>query len=159
MHQKFQPYSDPSNLKAIRLISQEIILLVEPDEESGADELIDGLVEDYEEGVITTANNDAKTSGGFGPVDLVALVVVPLVVAVLKKLFEELIELGFEKYKEWLKMHQGEKKRLSNRIDQIVEEQYVVISTQVKSEKSKSKEKAIKKITKVVIKRKLELPE
>ena len=56
MHQKFQPYSDPSNLKAIRLISQEIILLVEPDEESGADELIDGLVEDYEEGVITTAH-------------------------------------------------------------------------------------------------------
>jgi hypothetical protein len=159
MQNKFQPYSDPANLEAIRMISQEIILSVEPEEESSAGELIDGLIEDYEEGMITTANTDAKTSGGFGTVDLVTLVVVPLVVAVLKKFFEELIELGFEKYKEWLKAHEEEKQKLSNRVDQIVEEQYVVISTQVKSEKSKSKEKVIKKTTKVVIKRKLGLSE
>ncbi|MBK6793013.1 MAG: hypothetical protein IPG80_10850 [Anaerolineales bacterium] len=60
---------------------------------------MDGLIEDYEDGLITTANTDAKISGGFGNVDLVALVVIPLVVAVLKKFFEELIELGFEKYR------------------------------------------------------------
>ena len=159
MENKFQPYSDPANLEAIRMMSREIILSVEPEEEIGAGELINGLIEDYEDGLITPANTDAKTSGGFGTVDLVALVVVPLVVTVLKKFFEELIGLGFEKFKEWLKKHQEKKRELSTRIDQIVEEQYIVISTQVKSEKSKSKEKIIKQTTKIVIKRKLGLPE
>ncbi len=159
MEQKFQPYSDPANLELIRAMSQEIILSVEPEEESAAIGRINILIEDYEEGVITIANTDPKTSGGFGPVDLVTLIVVPLVVAVLKKFFEELIELGFDKYKKWLSEHQEEKQKLSSRIDQIVEEQYIVISTQVKSEKSKSKEKIIKKTTKNVIKRKLGLSE
>jgi hypothetical protein len=159
MNNKFQPYSDPANLEAIRMMSRDIIVNVEPEEEIGTGELIDGLIEDYEEGLITPANTDAKTSGGFGTVDLVTLVVVPLVVAVLKKFLEELIELGFEKYKEWLKEHQEKKQQLSTRVDQLVEEQYIVISTQVKSEKSKSKEKIIKQTTKIIIKRKLGLLE
>lgn len=159
MENKFQPYSDSANLEIIRAISHEIILSVEPNEENSAQELTDDLVEGYEEGMITPANTNAKISGGFGSVDLVTYVVVPLVVAVLKKIFEEIIELGFEKYKEWLKKHQEEKQKLASRVDQIVEEQYIVISTQVKSEKSKSKEKMIKTTTKIVVKRKLGLPE
>jgi hypothetical protein len=159
MEQKFQPYSDPANLEAIRAISQEIILSVVPEEKVGAEELMDGLIEDYEDGLITTANTDAKISGGFGNVDLVALVVIPLVVAVLKKFFEELIELGFEKYEEWLKEHQAKKPQLSAKVDQFVDEQYTIISTQVKSTKSKSKEKVIKQTTKIVVKRKLGLSE
>ncbi|MBL0344117.1 hypothetical protein [Candidatus Villigracilis affinis] len=159
MEKIFQPYSDPVNLEAIRAVSQEIILSVVPEEEVGAEELMDGLIEDYEDGLITTANTDAKISGGFGNVDLVALVVIPLVVAVLKKFFEELIELGFEKYKEWLKEHQEKKPQLSAKVDQFVEEQYTIISTQVKSTKSKSKEKVIKQTTKIVVKRKLGLSE
>lgn len=159
MENKFQPYSASANLEAIRAISREIILSVVPEEEAGAEELMDGLIEDYEDGLITTANTDAKISGGFGNVDLVALVVIPLVVAVLKKFFEELIELGFEKYKEWLKEHKEKKQQLSVRIDQLVEEQYTIISTQVKSTKSKSKEKVIKQTTKIVVKRKLGLSE
>lgn len=159
MQSTFQPYSDPANLEAIRAISQEIILSVAPEEEVSAEELMDGQIEDFEDGLIKTATTDAKNSGGFGNVDLVALVVIPLVVAVLKKFFEELIELGFEKYKEWLKEHQEKKQQLSAQIDQIVEEEYVVISTQVKSEKSKSKEKAIKQTTKIVVRRKLGLSE
>jgi hypothetical protein len=159
MENQFQPYSDPANLEAICAISQEIILSVVPEEKVGAEELMDGLIEDYEEGLITTANTDAKISGGFGNVDLVALVVIPLVVAVLKKFFEELIELGFEKYKKWLEEHQEKKPQLSAKIDQFVEEQYTIISTQVKSTKSKSKEKVIKQTTKIVVKRKLGLSE
>lgn len=159
MENQFQPYSDPANLEAIRTISQEIILSVVPEEEIGAEELMDGLIEDYEDGLITTANTDAKISGGFGNVDLVALVVIPLVVAVLKKFFEELIELGFEKYKKWLEEHQEKKPQLSAKVDQFVEEQYTIISTQVKSTKSKSKEKVIKQTTKIVVKRKLGLSE
>jgi hypothetical protein len=159
MQNIFQPYSDPANLEAIRAMSREIILSIEPEEEISAEELIDGLVEDYEEGLITPANTDAQTSGGFGNVDLVALIVVPLVVAVLKKFFEELIELGFEKFKEWLKKHQEKKQQLSARIEQIVEEQYQIISTQVRSKKSKSKETIIKQATKIVVKRKLGLLE
>lgn len=159
MENQFQPYSDSANLEAIRAISQEIILSVAPEEEVGAEELMDGLIEDYEDGLITTANTDAKISGGFGTVDLVALVVIPLVVAVLKKFFEELIELGFEKYKDWLKKHQKEKQKLANRVDQLVEEQYTIIRTQVNSTKSKSKEKIIKQTTKIVVKRKLGLSE
>ncbi len=159
MENQFQPYSDPANLEAIRAISQEIILSVVPEEKVGAEELMDGLIEDYEDGLITTANTDAKISGGFGNVDLVALVVIPLVVAVLKKFFEELIELGFEKYKKWLEEHQEKKPQLSAKVDQFVEEQYTIISTQVKSTKSKSKEKVIKQTTKIVVKRKLGLSE
>jgi hypothetical protein len=159
MENKFQPYSDPANLEAIRAISQEIILSVVPEEKVGAEELMDGLIGDYENGLITTANTDAKISGGFGNVDLVALVVIPLVVAVLKKFFEELIELGFEKYKKWLEEHQEKKPQLSAKVDQFVEEQYTIISTQVKSTKSKSKEKVIKQTTKIVVKRKLGLSE
>jgi hypothetical protein len=81
------------------------------------------------------------------------------VVAVLKKFLEELIELGFEKYKEWLKKHQEEKQKLANRVGQLVEEQYTIISTQVNSTKSKSKEKIIKQTTKIIVKRKLGLSE
>ena len=77
----------------------------------------------------------------------------------LKKFFEELIELGFEKYKKWLEEHQEKKPQLSAKVDQFVEEQYTIISTQVKSTKSKSKEKVIKQTTKIVVKRKLGLSE
>lgn len=157
MKEKFQPYSNPANLEAIRAMSREIILSIDPEEEIGTGELIDGLVEDFEDGLITSAKTDAQTSGGFGNVDLVTLLVVPLVVAVLKKFFEELIELGFEKFKEWLKNHQEGKQQLSIRVEQIVEEQYQVINTQVKSKKSSSKEKIIKQTTKIVIKRQLGL--
>jgi hypothetical protein len=159
MENKFQPYSNPANLEVIRTISQEIILSVAPEEDVSAKELMDDLIEDFEDGLITTTNTDAKISGGFGHVDLVALVVIPLVVAVLKKFFEELIELGFEKYKEWLKDHQEKKQQLSDKVDQLVEEQYTIISTQVNSTKSKSKEKVVKQTTKRVVKRRLGLSE
>lgn len=157
MQSTFLPFSNLANLEAIRAMSREIILSIDPEEEIGAGELIDGLVEDYEDGLLTPAKTDAQTSGGFGNVDLVTLLVVPLVVAVLKKFFEELIELGFEKFKEWLKNHQEKKQHLSTRVEQLVEEQYQVINTQVKSKKSSSKEKIIKQTTKIVIKRKLGL--
>jgi len=159
METEFHPYSNTANLEAIRTISREIILSVVPDEKIGAEELIDGLVEDYEDGLITTVDTGAETSGGFGEIDLVTLVVVPLVVAVLKKLFEELIEFGFDEFKTWLKRHQEKKHELVTQIDRIVEEQYIVISKQVNSKKSKSKEKIIKQSTKIVIKRRLGLVE
>lgn len=163
MTAKFQPYSDIDNLNTIHAVSREIILSVAPNEEIGAEELIDDLVEDYENGQITAADTGAETSGGFGEIDLITLLVVPLVVAVLTKFFEKLIDSGFERLKpklpEKIKADPTEQIELAGWIDLLVEEQYVVISKQVKSKKSGAKEKTIKQTTKMVVKRKLGLHE
>lgn len=149
------PYSDPQNLAAVRTLSQEIIADVEPAEQTSMDGMLEDMLENYEQGYITVAETDSKDSGGFGEIDLVTLVVVPLVVAVLKKLFEELIETGLEKWKEAQKAKKdpAEIQRVSQRIEQVVEEEYIIIERQVNSKKARRKEKVIKQTTVRVIRR------
>lgn len=156
MNAQFIPYSDPQNLVAIRTLSQEIITDVEPSEKASLEDMLEDMVENYEQGYISAAETDSKNSGGFGEIDLITLVVVPLVVAVLEKL----IDAGFEKWKEAqkAKKDQAEIQRLSQRIEQVVEEEYIIIERQVNSKKARRKEKIIKQTTVRVIRRYL-LPE
>jgi hypothetical protein len=157
MQSEFQAYSNSDNLEAIRALSRDIVHSVEPEEDISAKKLVDRLVKGCEEGKLPVADNDAERAGGFGGIDLITLVVVPLVVAVLKKICDELVEWSFEKMKIDLKKNIEKKVELSKKIDYLVEEQYIIVSEKVRSKKSRRKEKIIKQTTKVSIKKMLNI--
>jgi len=73
---------------------------------------------------------------------------------------EKLIDAGFETWKEAqkAKKDQAEIQRFSQRIEQVVEEEYILIERQVNSKKARRKEKVIKQSAVRVVRRYL-LPE
>lgn len=157
MELKFQPYSDSANLEAISMISREIIHVVEPEEDISAKRLIDRLIKGYEEGKLTIADSDAENAGGFGSIDLITLVVVPLIVTTLGEVCKQLVIWGVHELKEWAKKTEENKKRLSDLIDIVVEQKYEEVNGKVKSKKSRRKEKIIKQTTKISIKKVLDV--
>lgn len=157
MENKFQPYSDPSNLELIRAISREVIHEVEPEEDISVKRLGDRLVKGCEEGKLTVATDDAENAGGFGDIDLVTLVVIPLVVVTLGEVCKQLVIWSVADLKEWVKKDKESKKKISNMIDVVVEQKYEEVSGKVKSKKSRSKKSAILSSVKVRVKRRLEI--
>ena len=143
----FQPYSNATNLEVIRRITRGIIQTVAPDEEVSASKIIDKLIKSYEEGNVVGISEDNDVASGFGDIDLITVVVVPMVISVLENLFSRSATLK----------NQGEPSgtTLSNLVETIVDEQYITISEKVKSEKSKSKSKILKQTTKEYVKQAL----
>jgi hypothetical protein len=157
MEQTFQPYSDPANLEAIRAISREVIHEVEPEEDISVKRLGDRLVKGCEEGKLTVATSDAENAGGFGDIDLVTLVVIPLVVVTLGEVCKQLVIWSVTELKEWAKKDKDNKKKVSDMIDVVVEQKYEEVSGKVKSQKSRAKGKNIRSSVKVRVKRHLEV--
>lgn len=142
--QDFQPYTNPSLRYAIRRACQEAVQEVAPEEAGIPQEFIDSLIEEYENGSVLVVDMNAETEGGFGHIDMVTLLIVPLVNAVLQKFLEEVVSLSFERFKEWVKQNQEEKERLEKEIERLVGTEYPVIAQQVKSRKARKNEKAVK---------------
>ena len=144
-------FSSANNQSIYRSLSEQIISDVAPEEQGIAQAMVDDLITQYGQGYVTAAETEARDSGGYGEIDLVTLVVVPLVVAVLEKLLEELVDVGLDKLREYLRKKKKEdpdiKKQFSKRIEEIVEKEYTVIEQQVKSKKTNRKEKIIKQTT------------
>ena len=144
-------FSSDNNQSIYRSLSEQIISDVAPEEQDIAQAMIDDLIAQYGQGYVTAAETDARDSGGYGEIDLVTLVVVPLVVAVFEKLLEELVDVGLDKLREYLRKKKQEdptiKKQFSKRIEEIVEKEYTVIEQQVKSKKTNRKERIIKQTT------------
>lgn len=140
-------FSGPETLPILRALSEQVIAEVAPEEQEIAQVMTDDLVAQYEQGFVTAAETDSEDRGGFGEIDLVTLVVVPLVVAVLKKLLESLVEIGLEKLRKWLEEHPDEAQQFSRRLEQVVEEEYTIIERKVNSKKARRKEKVIKQTT------------
>jgi len=157
MESQFQPYSDAANLEAIRMISREVIHSIEPEEDVSVKRLGDRLVKGCEEGKLTIAGDGAENAGGFGDIDLVTLVVVPLIVTTLGELCKQLVIWGVAELKEWAKKDKDNKKKILDKLDIVVDQKYEEISGKVKSKKSRSKKIAISSAVKVHIKRHLEV--
>ncbi len=138
-------------------LSTRVIVAVAPEEQEIAQAIASDLIAQYQEGFVTAAETDSVERGGFGDIDLVTLVVVPLVVAVLEKLFEGLVEIGLEHLREWLKKHPQEAQQVSRRVAQVVEEEYTLIERQVGSSKARRREKVIKQTTVRVIRQYMDL--
>ena len=149
----FQSSSDPENLALIQAISLDIIREAAPDEELSLQKLTSSIVQAYEEGELITAETDTKTYGGFGNIDPVTLVVVPVVVAVLSELGKQLIALGVDALKKRIEEKDAHKKQATEIIEIAVEQQFEWINQKVKSKKARSKEKIIKQTIKVKIKK------
>ena len=143
----FQPYSDATNFDFIHSITRKIIRAIAPEEEKTAEALVDRIVEDYEDGIIINIDSKA-TSGGFGSVDLITLVVVPLVVEVLDEILKQLVVQNISELKNWVREDKSNSKRTAYLIDKIVEDQYVVVTQKVKSQRSLSNQIIIKRATK-----------
>ncbi len=99
----FQPYSDDTNLTMIRAISLAVIHDVEPDEELSIKKLVDRIAQIYEEGDLIIAGADSTTAGGFGNVDLLTLIIIPVVIAVLSELGKQLLSVGVNELKKKIK--------------------------------------------------------
>lgn len=155
--------SSTENLPILRSLSRQVIAEVAPEEQEIALSMTDDLIAQYDQGYVTAAETEARDSAGHGPIDLVTLVVVPLVVAVSQKLLEGLVEIGLEKLREYLSKKAKEDpsivKQFSDRIEQVVEEEYTVIEQRVKSKKARRKKKIIKQTTIRVVRRYIGLGE
>jgi len=157
MESQFQPYSDPDNLEAIRAISGEVIHEVEPEEDISVKRLADRLVKGYEEGKLTAATSDAGNAGGFGDIDLVTLLVIPLVVSVLGEILKQFAIRGVAELIDWIKKDKDNAKKVSDSIDVIVEQKYEEVSGKVNSKKAWAKGKNIRASVKVRVKKRLEI--
>jgi len=157
MSDTFQPYSDPANLAVIRAIGSSVVLDVAPDEELSAQKLIDPIAQAYEEGHLLVARMDSKTPGGFGDVDLILLVIVPVVIEVLGELGKQLLTMGFDALKKRIKEKEANKSKAIEIIEVTVEQKYKLVNQKVKSKKARSKEKIAKQALKIHIKKQLEI--
>jgi hypothetical protein len=155
MENTFQPYSDPSNLESVRAIGFEIVREVAPDEELSTEKLINKLIKDYEIGKLPSADRSTIQPGGFGNVDLVLLVIIPVVVEVLKELGKELVKQTFNEIKMAIEDDNAIKKKAIVIIEQSVEREYHTITEKVKSGKSKRRQKIVKRTIKTHVKRSL----
>lgn len=156
MPDTFHPYSNSINLSVIRAISLAVVHDVAPDEELSAKKLTSPIAQAYEEGQIIVAGAKSTTSGGFGDVDIVTLVIVPVVIAVLAKLSEQLA-VSANDLKGRLQDEEKDDGKATKRIYELVERQYTLVSVQVKSKKAHPKEKIIKEAIKQHIKKVFEL--
>jgi len=157
MSDTFQPYSDPKNLLAIRTIGWNIVHDVAPDEELSAEKMTERILRAWEEGQWIVARTDATSSGGFGNMDLVLLVIIPVVVAVLDELGKQFVTLNIDRLKQRIKEQEANKSETIKIIDLAVEREYQVVNQKVKSKKARSKEKITKKAIKAYLKKLLEL--
>jgi hypothetical protein len=156
MSNTFQPYSDPTNLAVIRAIGSAVVHDVAPDEELSVEKLTGSIAQAYEEGRLIVAGTDSKTPGGFGDVDLVMLVIVPVVIEVLSELGKQLLTLGIDALKKRIKEKEASKSRAAEIIDVTVEREYKSVNKKVKSKKARSIEKITKQALKIHIKKQLE---
>ena len=153
----FRPYSDPENLLAIRTIGWNIVRDVAPDEELSAEKLTERILRAWEDGQWIVARTDATSAGGFGNMDLVLLVIIPVVVAVLKELGKQLVTLNIDAMKQRIKEKEVNKSEAIKIIDLVVEREYEVVNQSVASKKARSKEKITKRAIKVHLKKLLGL--
>lgn len=151
----FQPYSDDTNLTMICAISLAVIHDVEPDEELSIKKLVDRIAQIYEEGDLIIAGADSTTAGGFGNVDLLTLIIIPVVIAVLSELGKQLLSVGVNELKKKIKEEEENKNKAVKVIDVVVELEYKLVNKKMKSKKVHSKEKVIKQALKAHIKKQL----
>lgn len=157
MKTQFQPYSNPTNLEAIRTISREVIFYADPDESISVNRLADRLIKGCEDDRLTVSTSDSENAGGFGDIDLITLVVVPLVATTLGEICKQLVIWSVAELKEWAKKDEENKKKVTDKLEIVIEQKYEEINRKVKSKKTRSKEKAIRSSVKVCIKKYLEI--
>jgi hypothetical protein len=149
---KFQPYSDTFTRNLVRNIINKVVKSIDPEEEIPVQSLTDKIVKDYENGKIVK-KEEAKTSGSSN-IDLMVLIVVPIVVQTLKNIIEQ----GF-KLDKWRSFNKKDKETVSTLIEDVVDEKFQQVTIRIKSQKSLSKKKAIKKATKLFTKQVLGIVE
>lgn len=147
MSDPFQPYSDPETLSLIRDVSLVVIREVAPEEELSAKKLTGPIAQAYEEGDLIVAGTDSKTFGGFGDVDLITLVTVATTIATISALLQQ-FSISAHELREKLREEENEGGKGTKRIYECVEQQYKLVSRQVKSNKARPKEKKIKEAIK-----------
>src|SRR4051812_26301302 len=133
MPDPFRPYSDPDTLTVIRTIGLAIIHDVAPEEELSFEKLADPIAKAYEEGHLIVSETDSKTYGGFGDIDPVTLVIVPVLIEILSELGKQLLTLGMAALKKSIDEKDSNKKKAVELIDVIVEQKYKLINQKVKS--------------------------
>lgn len=154
MSASFHPSSDPDTLALIQSISLAVIREAAPEEERSVQKLTGPIVQAYEEGDLIAAATDSKTYGGFGTIDPVTLVVVPVVIEVLSELGKQLVPWGIDALKKRIEEKDASSKRqLVEMIDIIVEQEFESVNRKVKSKKARSKEKTIKRAIKIQVKK------
>jgi len=153
----FLPYSDSENLLAIRTIGWSIVHDVAPDEELSAEKLTERILRAAEEGQLIAARTGATSAGGFGNMDLVLLVIIPVVVAVLKELGKQMVTWNIDAMKHKIKEKEANKRDAIAIIDLVVEREYKVVNQSVASQKARSKEKIVKRAIKAHLKKLLGL--
>lgn len=135
--------SNPENIRAVETISLEVLSSVEPEEISIADKLMGRMLKMAENGE-TVIRPPTVDAGGFGNVDLITTVVVPIIVAVLTNLLTEFGKVGIEKLKLYLSDDKEKGKQASKLIKKIVEEQVEHVITTTQSTNARRKSKKIK---------------
>ena len=151
MQNDFQPYSNFQNRNFFCKIGGEIIRDIAPDEHKDNGKVINKILEQVEKGEAVVVDGASNQPGGFGNIDLITLVVIPLLVSTLAELFAQLAIWTIEDLTDWGKKSVENKKKLSQMIDVIVEEKFDEVNKKVKSRKAQKNKKAIRKSVKVKI--------
>jgi hypothetical protein len=157
MPDTFQPYSDPENLLAIRTIGWNIIHEVAPDEEFSTEKLTERILRAWQDGQWIVAQTDASNAGGFGNMDLILLVIIPVVTAVLDELGKQFGTWNIDALKHRINEKDANKNAVTKLIDLAVEREYKAVNQKVKSKKARPKERIVKRVIKVHLKKLLEL--
>lgn len=132
------------DIKAIESIGLEVIRELEPDELPFAERTIKKLVSSAIEGKTPVITESADEAGGFGDVDLISTVVIPILVAVIGHILSKFGELGIEHLKNRWKDKKEEKTGATKIIQVIIEDEVNRTLSVTRSKKARKKPKLIK---------------